>query len=62
MKNELTIEERLKRLETVSGLQQQLIDRLAIASRGQQGVIEALARHAGVEIQQPSQAAPGRMN
>jgi uncharacterized coiled-coil protein SlyX len=62
MKNELTA--RVERLEKICGLQQQLLDRLAIAARGQQAVIEALARHAGVDLQaQPAQAAPlGRMN
>jgi uncharacterized coiled-coil protein SlyX len=61
MENELTA--RVERLEKISGLQQQLIDMLAIAARGQQAVIEALARHAGVDLQQqPAQAAPLRMN
>lgn len=64
MENESTISERVERLEKICGLQQALIDLLGTAARGQQAVIEALARHAGVDLQQqPAQAAPlGRMN
>jgi uncharacterized coiled-coil protein SlyX len=58
MKDELT--ERVERLEKICTLQQRLIDQLGAAAICHQREIEALA---GVEVQQPAQAAPlGRMN
>lgn len=56
MKNELMA--RIERLETVSGLQQQLIDRLAIAVRGQEQIIEVLVQRAGVDLQPVVQLMP----
>ena len=54
-----SLEARLDRIERVTALQQALIDKLYVAVRGHQHVVEALATAAGIEVgQQPAQAAP----